>query len=71
MTEQSKKSSKGLLAKGVVTLAIGLFAAKTLLLTTVEAGTVGVRFSSASGVSGRWSSVPTALAALSWLLNCT
>ncbi|MGB1699618.1 MAG: hypothetical protein ACPHRO_06685, partial [Nannocystaceae bacterium] len=50
MTTQPKGTSKNLLAKGIVILALGIFAAKTLLFTTVEAGTVGVRFSSASGV---------------------
>ncbi len=53
MTETSKPRSKNLLAKSIVIAALGLFGAKTLLFTTVAVGTVGVRFSSASGVVER------------------
>ena len=53
MTNQKKPRSKNIIAKAIVATAVGLLGAKTLLLTTVEVGTVGVRFSSASGVVER------------------
>ena len=50
MTDTSKQPSKNLLAKAIVIATLALFGAKTLIFTVVDAGAVGVRFSSASGV---------------------
>ena len=70
MTNQKKPRSKNIIAKAIVATAVGLLGAKTLLLTTVEVGTVGVRFSSASGVVERGVAGAVHIVHLPWSWLC-